>query len=62
MTDSERALEELRLALGAIDFLRAQRAVDALQRTGTLDLTRAQMLSRALGTIRDVMNSFPKSD
>jgi len=60
MTDSERAVEELRLALGQIDFIRATRAAIALQKTRTIDRVRAERLVSALGTIRDVMNSFPK--
>lgn len=60
MTDSERAVEELRLALGRIDFMRATRAAVALQETGTIDSTHARLLVSALGTIRDVLNSFPK--
>jgi hypothetical protein len=60
MTDSERAVEELRLALGTIDFIRATRAAVALQDTRTIDYERGKRLVSALGTIRDVMNSFPE--
>ncbi|MGB8413776.1 MAG: hypothetical protein WCE23_13220 [Candidatus Binatus sp.] len=60
MTDSEHAVEELRLALGPIDFIRATRAAIALQETRTIDSTNAERLVSALGTIRDVLNSFPK--
>jgi len=61
MTQSERAVEELRLAIGHFDFLRATKAAVALQETRTIDGNRAQRLISALGTIRDVMNSFPKT-
>jgi hypothetical protein len=60
MTDSERAVEELRSALGSIDFARAIRAAIELQKTRTIDLTRAQQLMSALGIIREVANSFSK--
>ncbi len=60
MNESEQAVEELRLALGPIDFTRATRAAIALQKTRTIDLTRAQQLMSALGVLRDVVNSFPK--
>jgi hypothetical protein len=62
MTDSERAVEELRLALGPVDFMRATRAAIALHETGTIDSTKERLLVSALGTIRDVMNSFPKPE
>jgi hypothetical protein len=57
MTKSESAVEELRLALGSFDF---QRATMALQETNTIDDNVADRLIRALGTIRDIMRSFPK--
>jgi len=60
MTDSERAVEELRLALGEIDYIRATRAVIALQETKTIDRLHAEQLQRALGVIRDTVNSFRK--
>jgi len=60
MTRSESAVEELRLALGNFDFQRATRAAMALQETGTIDDNVADRLQRALGTIRDIMRSFPK--
>jgi hypothetical protein len=62
MTASERAVEELRQALGGFDFLRATRAAIELQETGTIDRLRGERLVSALGTIRDVMNSFPRRD
>jgi hypothetical protein len=60
MNESELAIEELRLALGPIDFTRAGRAATVLQKTRTIDSTRAEQLVRALGVLRDVVNSFPK--
>ena len=60
MTDSERAVEELRLALGTIDFIRATNAAVDLQKTRTIDYERGKRLVSALGTIRDIMNSFLK--
>lgn len=61
MNESEQAVEELRLALGTIDFNRANRAAIALQKTRTIDFNRAQQLMGALGVLRDVVNSFPKT-
>ncbi len=61
MNESEQAVEELRLALGTIDFNRANSAAIALQKTRTIDLNRAQQLMGALGVLRDVVNSFPKA-
>jgi hypothetical protein len=60
MTKSESAVEELRLALGNFDFLRATRAAMALQETDTINDSVAERLQSALGTIRDIMNSLPK--
>jgi hypothetical protein len=60
MNESEQGIEELRLALGPIDFARAKRAAIALQKTRTIDLTRASQLLGALGILQDVVNSFPK--
>jgi hypothetical protein len=49
MTESEHAVEELRLALGPIDFMRATRAAIALQETRTIDRVSAERLIVALG-------------
>jgi hypothetical protein len=61
MTKSERAVEDLRLALGGFDYLRASQAAMALQETGTISDVVADRLVRALGTIRDIVSSFPKT-
>ena len=60
MTKSEWAIEELRLALGPINFQRAQEAVRALEETRTINGNQADQIVRALGSLRDVMKSFAK--
>jgi hypothetical protein len=60
MTKSEWAVEELRLALGPVDFQRATNAVRALEETNTIPPIVAERLATALGTVRDTMRSFNK--
>src|SRR5271170_987955 len=62
MTESETAVNELRLALGEIDYQRALRALIDLQKTGTIGFNRAGQLSGALGVVRNVVNSLTSKD
>jgi hypothetical protein len=61
MTESEKAVSELCFALRRIDYQRAIRAIVALQETRTIGRLRAEKLSIALGTLRHVIDAFPKT-
>jgi hypothetical protein len=62
MSNSETAVNDLRLALGEIDYERATRALIDLQHIGTIDFNRAGQLCSALGVIRKLIHSLTSND
>jgi hypothetical protein len=62
MTNSETAVNDLRLALGEVDYERAIRAFIDLQQTGTIDFNRAGQLCSALGVVRKLLDSLTSDD
>jgi hypothetical protein len=61
MTDSEKAIDELRSALGNIDIKRAARSLTVLQETRTINREQARQIHCGLGALRDVLNAFPNT-